>query len=331
MRFPFSFWKAPVGAPTITAVAGNWGSAAGGWTVYLTGANLNTPAVVTIGGVPCTGVGYNVSLGMLEATAPAFPGGSNGSVAGQTITVRTAGGSATGSGTTQQYFYLPSNNQFMFAHRADVGVTLPGGNIDWADTSGNGIDWTGTSGSQPTSASAFNGTIYPYFNFDGVSQFLISGSVPTIADGSVAIYFASQLRSLPGTAMQISFGEIGIMGGEYVYLPPYEQSGDFLAFANPTTLTVAGADTNAHIFAMNVGNAVGQTLSASVDATIVSTTLTDVTTFQGKSRLGFFWFQAGSYYFAPMNYFGDVAYVESLSTADDITVRGIMKAVCGTP
>ncbi|MSQ30578.1 MAG: hypothetical protein EXR64_00900 [Dehalococcoidia bacterium] len=83
--------------PSVTSVAPNSGSSAGGSGVTITGSGFSSPATVTFGGIPATNVSV-VNAGLITATAPPNAVGA--------VTVLVSGGNGQVGGLTAGFTYI---------------------------------------------------------------------------------------------------------------------------------------------------------------------------------------------------------------------------------
>lgn len=305
--------------PTLTAVAPNVGSSVGGWPLTLTGTGFTGFTSVTVGGVGVTGCTSSSSTSITCTGVPSF-GTSNGSTSAQTVTVHTPAGTASSSSIYTDYFYLPSNNTFLFASESTYGVTTSGSNVTaWADFSGSGNNWVGTSGQEPTlGPSDFGTTLFPVLEFNGTNQHL--ESTFTVTGGGVSEYALVQLtgtgNSFPFAIDAVTYGrDFRIYSAQYG-VTDISSSTIFISSAGT-------ADTNPHVFGFRVdgsGNAVGyvDSFSASGTLTVDNSTGASLGVGQGIE-------------YSPANIFLAVAYRGQVSSGDDATIRGIEKALGGTP
>jgi kumamolisin len=100
------------GCPSLVSVAPNVGSAAGGTTVTISGADLATATAVHFGVTAATGLSYNSTTGTLQVTAPA------GSAGTTTVTVTTTNGTS-GVDPNTVFTYQGSSSPVVSASASD--------------------------------------------------------------------------------------------------------------------------------------------------------------------------------------------------------------------
>lgn len=308
--------------PTVSLVTPNIGSAAGGWAVKITGTNLTGATAVTIAGVAATSV-VVVNATTITCVAPAFST-PNGTSTGQTVSVTTPGGSASGSVTNAKYFYLPSNTAFLFCHRGDVGVTLGSfGVATWADISGSGNNWTQATGvAQPQTAANYNGSGVACVTTDGSAQFMSMTLAASVAGLSVTMFMV-------GTNLGTNLaGMLGFSTAASNALTIAPNAGNWIAWdVDVSSYNIVASDTNPHSFGLKIVS--GGASSAAVDAHAASGTL--ATAAYNQAWLGATGNHGAHAAFSHLNVMMTLAYVGVLSAPDFATVMAIQKATGLTP
>jgi hypothetical protein len=308
--------------PTVTAVAPNIGSAAGGWPVVITGTNFITGATVTIGGSSATSV-VVVSSTQITCNAPAYSGGANGSTSAQTVSVTTSGGTGSYSGVSPNgyYYYLPSNTAFAFAHQSNYGVTSSGGNVSaWADISGNGANWTGTN--NPTLGTGFNGTSFPYIATDGSSSHLdLTLPGGGTASGQGSMFLVGQQTAQPGVDQSIfCFNGSSLFRSfrDYFAGAYYISDLEFISFQ------VAGTpDLNAHTYGFAINS------SGAGTGYLDSVTGTGTITVGAMTTASIGWINTAMDYCAVRTML-DVGYKDTVSSGDATTIMTILMTLGAT-
>jgi hypothetical protein len=309
--------------PTISAVTPNAGSAAGGDTITIEGANF-TGASVTIDGQSCTDVVVAGGGASLTCVTPAYST-PNGSTAGQTIAITTPAGSVSSSGNTQNFFYLPSNTQYTLFLRADVGITLATGVSAWADQSGSGNNAAQATGSkQPSVTANFNGSGLPAITGNGSQELIVSA--PTgIGNGKgtafVVCSVATDAQTAPAPFIVVT------SSGPELYLLAYSTalSGWACGDALENITNTGTADTDAHV--LYGGSTAGVNAGfAGLDETTTTGTLrpTGVTSYVSIFGVTPSFPMTGSVAWV-------VYYPGNISSGDSTTVQTIMKTIYGTP
>lgn len=305
--------------PTLTFTAPNFGSAAGGWTIKLTGTNFTGATAVTINGVACTSVVVN-SATQITCVTPSF-GNANGSTTGQTVAVTTPGGTVSSATTNTNYFYLPSNTSFAWAHRADCNVTIATGVSNLGDISPNGVAWTqGTGANQPTVITNYNGSGINGMLFDGTAS-KMANSFSAIS-GPISMYAVMRLLAFPTSRDMFKFGAAAAYSGS---VRASSAIGKFFLASgsgNRTNGVVAVDTTTVHVHGGVVN---GASSFYHIDSTNDTGTVTQVSC--TTAQLGF----DGTTVFTNMNYGCDIVYNGAVSSADDTTIRSILKTIYGTP
>jgi hypothetical protein len=309
---------------TITSVTPNIGSAAGGWVIQIAGANLSAFTSVKINGVSCTGTSF--AGGVITATTPSF-GNANGSTTGQSIVVATPSGNATSSGVTQNYYYLPSNNTIAFAHRADALITIATGVSNQGDISGQSHPWVqATGGNQPTVAANYNGSGLPSLAFTNAasSGMSMTSIGSTLSSGIATIYVVGTYGAT--TVGRALLKLAGASGNNYLMLTG--TSGHYVLQDSAGSQANSGStvDLNAHVY-----SAFGDLANSwvQIDSTRTAGTLT--TALASLNTTNWLGQIAGGTDCLTGNIAFDIVYSGTLSTGDDSTIRGILKAIYGTP
>lgn len=323
--------------PTFSLATPNIGSSAGGWSLALTGTGFQTGATVKINGVSCTSVVVNSPTSITcIAAAYSTP---NGNTVGQTITItNTDGGTVSSSGTSTEYFYLPSNNPIVFAHRADVGLSQSGGNVTtWNDMTTDGYNWivsTFPVAPTPTIGSNFQGTGLPYIITDGSTQVLqITLPPDTVPSGLITMFSVGGFSSVVATTLQcgLSLGSMDASPGIYSYITMSTFSGEFYAYAQSANIEPAPTDTANHVFTFYTSS--DNTATMSIDATSASGAAVPQS-FGNTVGLGAISYNGGVAqfpynFYAPLNYLGDILYSGTLSGGDITTVQSILTTTSG--
>jgi hypothetical protein len=308
--------------PTITLVTPNIGSAAGGWSIKITGTNFTGATGVNVAGMACTSV-VVVNATTITAVAPALSS-ANGSTTGQSVTVQTPGGSATGSTVPTKYFYLPSNKSFAFAHRSDVGITTASGKTTaMADQSGNGVNLTGVVATAPNAPTGnFSSSGLPYIAFDGTDDFLSASLSSTVLDGQFSFFFAGNYVAVTGTHISMA-----VTAGATVHgLRAVDFGGNFICSSGVNNVVITTEDTNPHTFGCI------SMLATSGTGYVDSTSVTgNLTTLYALTNLTMGCDGTGNSSFTNLNLVCDIGYVGALSAGDQATVMSILKQTCGTP
>lgn len=157
----------PALSVTITSLAPNVGSGAGGTIVTVTGTGFASATSVLFGGVSVASFTVTSDTLMTCVTAP--------SANGLNLPVTVTAGSGTFATKSAAFTVIPAGYA-LFLH-ADAGVTaISGGVSSWLDGSGNGNNATqGNAGRRPTLGTAINGKVTLHFN-QALSQSLIFAS-----------------------------------------------------------------------------------------------------------------------------------------------------------
>jgi hypothetical protein len=272
---------------------------------------------VTVNGNPATSCSY---VSPVETcTAPAYST-ANGSSTGQTIAVTTSGGTVSSSGNQQNYFYLPSNNSFALAHRGDALVTVATGVSNLGDISGNGNDWQQATGSaQPAVLASFNSTGLAGLTLNGTSSYMEVSLSADITDGtSLTSYLVAAYTSISGSTYEYSF-----QGSTITYYQVHSSTNQ-IADSGHRIGTVA-SDTSAHVFSALLS---GASSWVQTDATRDTGTMAANAPISSAIWLGSY---PGGSPTAALQFACDIIYKGALSNGDDTTVRGILKAIYGTP
>jgi hypothetical protein len=183
----FTYGSNVVPAPTITAVAPNSGSTAGGTSVVITGTNLTGATGVSFGSTAATSFTVD-SATQITAIAPA---GSAGSVS---IAVTTSGGTAT------------SNNAYTYVAQQQAAPTI----TSIAPNSGTSAGGTSVviTGTNLTGASAvtFGGTAATSFTVDSATQITAVAPAGTAGAVNLAVTTAGGTVTLNGGYTYIAAG-----------------------------------------------------------------------------------------------------------------------------
>jgi hypothetical protein len=308
--------------PLITAVYRNWGTAAGGWTFYIAGANLSTVSTVKIGTNICTSVTYHSSgalTGLISAVTPAYSS-SNGSTTGQVITVTLSGGGIATSATSQQnYFYIPSNNTIADAHNGSStpDITIGTGVSNLASVKpSSGNAWVqATGGNQPSTITNFNSTGLAGIFFSG-SPKIMTSSYATTPGQPWTFILVSQITTANNTNGM--YGLPGTIAGIYA------TTTQFISLTDTTFSPIDSSvpsDLNAHFFCQIPG--ASGTAQFWVDGT--NTTGSQATTTNPTTNLTLG--EDAIVGYASMNYVADLTYAGTLSSADIATCRSIFKQI----
>lgn len=315
--------------PTITLATPNVGSAAGGWTVVLTGTNFVSGASVSIGGAAATSVVVN-SATQITCVAPAYST-ANGTSTGQTISVTTTNGTGSGSGTPASYFYLPSNNTIQQYVRADVGVTTVSSKVStWADQSGNSQNWTQSTGAnQPAAPTGnFASTGLPYIAFNGTTSYMTAPAFPT-AMTTATSFLIMALTNVVATQV---FGIIGggTPAGAVGSLYLYAVGGGYIGndgVGGASYQIIQTVDALPHNYAFTNAKTKQE---GGIDGSLTVTTPNSVA-LNNAGTTSYLGCYNSLVDFTAMHMLGNLVYNGNLSTADFTTVCAIIRETSGTP
>lgn len=309
--------------PQITGVYPNFGSAAGGWTIYIAGANLSTVSTVKINGLNCTSVTYHSTgtyAGLISCVTPQYlSGGSgytNGSSTGLTVQVTLTDGAVATSATSQQnYFYLPSNNTILDAHQVcspfittGTGISalasiLPSGGKTWSQSTG---------ADQPSLQSSFNSTGLNGLSFNGSSDYL---AINSYSASTSTFYVVGQVVSMPYPEGMWSLGNAGVWSDGSSYRLYIDGS-----------IGVGTIDTNAHVMWFELTGGANTTFNQN-STNLATFTYTGTIGSLSASYLGAFGPEGVPSSCGEVNYAADVVYSGNNSSADNTTVVSILNSI----